>query len=450
MKSILTILIPISILATSCVVTRGPVIVDDGPTAQAQPQAQAPLPPPQQQPVPAGNYQQFYDELSPYGQWINNPTYGYVWVPAAGPDFVPYSTAGHWVYSSYGWTWVSDYSWGWAVFHYGLWDYDNFYGWYWIPNSQWGPAWVSWRSSPGYYGWAPLTPEYSFAAANSNYYIPPERYVFVRQEYITSPEVYQYYAPRSEYHGYMNNSTVISRTNYDNDRHTTFMAGPEQGEVERVTGHQVQPVSFNESSTPGHSQVTGGQLSIYRPAIAKVNPGKGPLPAPAKVAVKSEIVAPAHRAPVHQNMNPASKSQPASGKAIQPNENRNEEYERTNKGAGEDKTKKAEEDKMKKAEEEKTKKAEEEKTKKAEEEKTKKAEEEKTKKAEEEKMKNEVKPKQAEPQGQPNNRPAEKSQVQPQPQQPKPQQQPQPKPQPKPKPKPPAPAPENKKQEEKH
>ena len=38
------------------------------------------------------NFQVFYDELSPYGEWIDNPTYGYVWVPNAGPDFYPYVT----------------------------------------------------------------------------------------------------------------------------------------------------------------------------------------------------------------------------------------------------------------------------------------------------------------------------------------------------------------------
>ena len=34
-------------------------------------------------------YQTFYDELSPYGRWVEYPEYGYVWVPDAGPDFQP-------------------------------------------------------------------------------------------------------------------------------------------------------------------------------------------------------------------------------------------------------------------------------------------------------------------------------------------------------------------------
>ena len=33
--------------------------------------------------------QVFYDQLSPYGQWIDNPNYGYVWIPDVGQDFSP-------------------------------------------------------------------------------------------------------------------------------------------------------------------------------------------------------------------------------------------------------------------------------------------------------------------------------------------------------------------------
>src|SRR6185503_2928781 len=55
-------------------------------------------------------YQQFYDDLSPYGQWVNYRNYGYVWVPDE-MGFRPYYNNGHWVYTDFGWTWVSDYSW---------------------------------------------------------------------------------------------------------------------------------------------------------------------------------------------------------------------------------------------------------------------------------------------------------------------------------------------------
>jgi hypothetical protein len=96
------------------------------------------------------SFQVFYDQLSPYGLWVNYGSYGYVWIPDAGPDFAPYSTQGHWIMTDYGWTWVSGFNWGWAPFHYGRWDYDNYYGWFWVPDNQWGPSWVTWRSADVY------------------------------------------------------------------------------------------------------------------------------------------------------------------------------------------------------------------------------------------------------------------------------------------------------------
>src|ERR1700748_2949179 len=63
-------------------------------------------------------YQNFYDQLSPYGQWIEDPDYGYVWLPDAGPDFKPYASNGHWVYTDEGWTWDSGYPSRSAAFQY--------------------------------------------------------------------------------------------------------------------------------------------------------------------------------------------------------------------------------------------------------------------------------------------------------------------------------------------
>src|SRR4030081_1206377 len=51
-------------------------------------------PPPQEEQDPEVSYQSFYDQLSPYGQWIDDPGYGYVWMPEVGPDFKPYATNG--------------------------------------------------------------------------------------------------------------------------------------------------------------------------------------------------------------------------------------------------------------------------------------------------------------------------------------------------------------------
>src|SRR4051812_3364517 len=64
------------------------------------------------------SYNDFYDNLEPYGQWIEDPKFGYVWSPNVNGDFRPYYTNGHWAMTDYGNTWISDYPWGWACFHY--------------------------------------------------------------------------------------------------------------------------------------------------------------------------------------------------------------------------------------------------------------------------------------------------------------------------------------------
>lgn len=244
------------------------------------------------------SFQVFYDDLSPYGQWVDYPGYGYVWVPAAGPDFTPYSSGGHWVWTDYGWTWVSDYSWGWAPFHYGRWDNDPYYGWVWIPGNEWGPAWVSWRQSPGYYGWAPLGPGVSIDVAIGGYNPPADHWVFVDEHYMGRHDINHYYGPRSGNQTYINNSTVINNTYIDNSHHTTYVSGPRREDVQKATGRQVQQVAVKENSRPGEQQ-SKGQLSIYRPNVAR-----GAADAkPGKVATKEEVKPPAER--------PAMKGNPA-------------------------------------------------------------------------------------------------------------------------------------------
>jgi hypothetical protein len=112
-----------------------------------------------------GSSTYFYNSLAPYGNWINVGGYGLCWQPTvvvANPGWRPYCDQGYWTYSDCGWYWVSDYSWGWAPFHYGRWFHHNRWGWCWAPDTVWGPAWVNWRYTRDYCGWAPLPPTACF------------------------------------------------------------------------------------------------------------------------------------------------------------------------------------------------------------------------------------------------------------------------------------------------
>ena len=216
------------------------------------------------------SYQTFYDELSPHGRWIDNPEYGYVWIPNAGRDFRPYSTNGHWVYTNnYEWMWVSNYSWGWAPFHYGRWYLDPFYGWVWVPGYEWSPAWVAWRSGGDYYGWAPIRPgiNISINIGFGNYSPPYDYWSFAPRRYITSPRIHNYYYDRSRIVTIYNQTTIINNYNY---RNNIWRTGPTRMEVERYAG-RITPVRFRESVRPGRTQFRNNEVEIYRPRVQRDN-----------------------------------------------------------------------------------------------------------------------------------------------------------------------------------
>lgn len=107
--------------------------------------------------LPAELYE-YEAELDYYGRWVNEPSYGYVWVPRVSySSWRPYYN-GRWVwYPIIGWTWVSYDPWGWCVSHYGRWHWGSGMGWYWIPTRSWGPGWVHWYRGYNYVGWSPLS-----------------------------------------------------------------------------------------------------------------------------------------------------------------------------------------------------------------------------------------------------------------------------------------------------
>ncbi len=234
------------------------------------------------------SYQVFYDQLSPYGQWMENPAYGYVWIPDAGSGFIPYSTAGHWIMTEYGWTWVSEYDWGWAPFHYGRWDYDDYMGWFWVPDTEWGPSWVIWRRAEGYYGWAPMQPGISINTYfGRDYNMQNEHWMFVRDGDFQRSNLNYYYANRSISERIIIHSTVINNTYIDNRRHTTYVSGPTSKDVQRNTGRSVNRVAVQEYNKPGQ-RLNNGHLQIYRPHVVK-NSGNVRRPAPSRIVDKKDV-----------------------------------------------------------------------------------------------------------------------------------------------------------------
>jgi hypothetical protein len=297
MRKILYITIPV--LASLAACSPKVIYTNNPPPQYPPPQQDAPQPQP---PVYADQYQAdqpqtnqvFYDELSPYGNWIDYPDEGYVWQPNVGPDFRPYDTNGSWAYTDYGWTWASNYSWGWAPFHYGRWFYDDNYGWLWEPGQEWAPAWVTWGQSGDYYGWAPIPPR---TEPNAGWQPRNEDWNYVQAAHITNVNVNRYVVRNNV--TVINNTTIINNVTTNNvtnnyttnnvtnntvNNHSTvvYNRGPKIEQVENITNTHINKVTINQSTRPGES-LTNNQLSIYRPVIKPAPVQSSAKPAPKQV-----------------------------------------------------------------------------------------------------------------------------------------------------------------------
>jgi hypothetical protein len=213
--------------------------------------------------------QTFYDQLSPYGDWIYTQDNGYVWRPYFEyPEaFRPYSSNGNWVYTDYGWTWASDYRWGWAAFHYGRWDFDNYLGWMWIPGYDWAPAWVTWGSYNNYWGWAPMGPN---IYVQTNWYAPDPWWTFVPQNQFCSSNWNHYIYNRPVH---VTNITHITNVYVDGNDHNNYSKnnswynGPRVNDVEKYSRSKVARMEVSESQRPEKSGVHNNRLDVYRPNV---------------------------------------------------------------------------------------------------------------------------------------------------------------------------------------
>ncbi len=163
-------------------------------------------------PAQAQATEDFHYALEAFGSWQPHPRWGEVWVPdGVPPDWRPY-TYGHWVYTDeWGWYWVSDpqeEAWGWITFHYGRWLRDRELGWFWVPGDEWGPAWVNWRGSDDYVGWAPLPPDDVIYDFDDN----PDYWVFVPPRYLIAPRLRTYYVPVQQRVVILRQTIIVNRT----------------------------------------------------------------------------------------------------------------------------------------------------------------------------------------------------------------------------------------------
>jgi hypothetical protein len=221
----------------------------------------------------------FYDALDPYGEWIELERYGYAFRPNTNQIAMwrPY-TDGGWVYTEYGWTWRSNEPFGWATYHYGRWAKLPRLGWVWIPGTEWGPAWVSWRRSSDYIGWAPLPPDAwssrGFNAGVDSYYdIGPGLYTFLRVADFGEPTCVDHVIEPDRNIAIINNTVNITKTVYKtvNNKTTIVNEGPDLTVINKEARRPVQQLKVQRVNTvnPRAAKVEPGMLQVVAPELKK-------------------------------------------------------------------------------------------------------------------------------------------------------------------------------------
>jgi hypothetical protein len=242
-----------------------------------------------------GDYDVFYDHLSPDGRWFYDDDYGYVWQPTvavSATDWRPYSD-GHWVWTDRGWFWESNEDFGWATYHYGRWAMIEGVGWVWVPGSRWAPAWVSWRHTDDddCVGWAPLPPESTFDVSvgfhswcDSYYDIGPAAYLFIRIGDFCRPSYREFYVPQQQNVVLINRTTNITNITYNNNvinnygpRYETVSQLVQQRVGQTVPNYKINYAAQRAANATFKTSVKGNQLNVVAPpqrlkAVSTVTP----------------------------------------------------------------------------------------------------------------------------------------------------------------------------------
>ena len=231
----------------------------------------------------------FYDDLAPYGNWIERPSYGWVWTPrGCRSSWRPYR-GGHWVWTDEGWTWISDEPYGWATYHYGRWYDDPEIGWSWVPGDEWAPSWVSFQEGGDYVGWAPLPPgvnvSVSFGSGYGGYAygIAPEDYLFVPERNFLAPRISAYYVSQDRIGPLYRRTRNF--TNYRFNGGRVFNQGVPVERFQRygkVRRYQVADVGANYRTA--RRALPGGSRRILPSAGAEGGPHRSADPAAGRPA----------------------------------------------------------------------------------------------------------------------------------------------------------------------
>ena len=212
-----------------------------------------------------------YEDLNAHGNWVNDRSYGQVWVPRSTPaGWAPYRT-GHWSYvKPWGWTWIDEQPWGFAPYHYGRWANSN-NRWVWVPPQRdqrpvYAPALVAFvggielaaqlgnQGSTAPVGWFPLGPR--------EVYVPP-------------------YSSNRDYYRRINRSAQIQERDLDDrweraQRREAFVAGQNSVMANQRFATVVPTQTFVRSQSVQRAALTVAADKIAAAAVAPVSAPPAP------------------------------------------------------------------------------------------------------------------------------------------------------------------------------
>lgn len=247
---------------------------------------------------PSADYTPFYEELTPYGRWLDVEGYGYAWHPnvAERTSWQPY-VDGRWAWSDQGWAWDSNESFGWACYHYGRWVRIARHGWVWVPGREWAPAWVAWRFGDDCVGWAPLPPgrHRRFVTIGSDcdayYHLSPSSYTFIQAQHFGRPSYLNVCLPITRVTQVFQNTvnvTNIVRITSPQNNFFIHRGGPDRDWLERRMGGrvpraEVQVVNHLDRAQPRHPSDRRSPEGVTQLTAAPLPMARGSRPAPPKV-----------------------------------------------------------------------------------------------------------------------------------------------------------------------
>jgi hypothetical protein len=263
------------------------------------------------------DYKQFYDELSPHGEWVqvsaedlgldlkksegessslmndllgiknayaDDVNFGmfFVWKPS--PDlavtvtagepavYTPY-TNGQWVNTNDGWYFKAPTPYEETTCHYGRWAYSPALGWVWLPGRVWAPAWVEWRENDNYIAWAPVPPSvYIVNNVLTPVHVGYDRYIIVDKRHFMEPSIYKY-----KYKENKNKIMIEEMTKVDGvmiKKKTVINKGLDPGGIEKVTGKKIETEKINKVKNKNDVKYTANEINVYTPEFTK-SKGKG-------------------------------------------------------------------------------------------------------------------------------------------------------------------------------